>query len=167
MLDLISGWSPSEVIGLVGVLIGMAAVIGFFVWLIALAVAHAWRDVRLAELEGSLKRDFLSRGMSVEQVERLLRASREPDPEAEPVNERKLEAELASLLVQYEVSSGTMEQVVQVYQGADPSAKKAVYDAVGEMLESGAEEDQILAAVRTLCRPSGHAVAQPMAPVAG
>jgi hypothetical protein len=97
-------------------------------------------------------RDFLQRGLSVDEIERLLRAQQAASP-AKLVNECELEAGLASLLVQHEVSATTVEQVFRVYQSADAATKQAVYDAIEEMLDSGAGEDQLLTAVRALCSP--------------
>src|SRR5438067_4418900 len=105
MADLLVGWKPEEVIGLVSVVGGLLTVI---VWVIA----HYWRSVRLAEIESGLKRDFLHRGLSVEEIERLLRSPAEPAKPAKPDNERELDANLAALLVGYEVSAPTMEHVI-------------------------------------------------------
>src|SRR3712207_4489214 len=109
MFEMLSDWKPEEVMGFMAIGVGLVAVVGLFLWATAWVIVHYWRAVRLAELEASLKRDFLQRGMSVDEIERLLRASREP-AEA-PANERELEANLASVLVQYEVSAPTIEQV--------------------------------------------------------
>jgi hypothetical protein len=151
MFDMLSTWRAGEVIGL-------TAVVGFFLWMIAWVVVHYWNSARLAELEAGLKRDFLQRGLSVEEIERLLRASREPASIGKPINDRELDANLASLLVQYEVSAPTIEQTMRVFQTADPAVKKPVYTAVEEMLESGAAEDQLLTAVRSLCQPRERSV---------
>jgi hypothetical protein len=41
-------------------------------------VAHQWRSVRLSEVEASLKQDMLNRGLSADEIERVLRASAKP-----------------------------------------------------------------------------------------
>jgi len=37
-------------------------------------IAHVWQKVRRAEQEAALKQDMLQRGLSVEDIERVLRA---------------------------------------------------------------------------------------------
>jgi hypothetical protein len=155
MIEMLSRWKPGEVIAGLAVILGCLTAI---VW----GVAIFWCWARRTEVRANLMRDFLQRGLAVEEIERLLRVQHDPTPAAKLVNERELEANLASLLVQYEVSAATIEQVVRVYQGTDPATKKAVYDAIEEMLESGAGEDQLLTAIRTLCLRHERAPVLPM-----
>jgi hypothetical protein len=145
MVEMLSSWRAGEVIALTAVLLGCLTAI---VW----GVAIFWCWARRTEIHANLMRDFLQRGLSVDEIERLLRAQEAAAP-AKVVNERALEAGLASLLVQHEVSAATVEQVLRVYQSADAATKQAVYDAIEEMLDSGAGEDQLLTAVRALCSP--------------
>ena len=49
-------------------------------------LAHYWYKVRQAELETELKREMIQRGMSTDQIVRVLRAS--SDKDAEPADER-------------------------------------------------------------------------------
>ena len=156
-MEMLAGWHAGPVIGLV-------AVLGFFIWMIVLSITDGWTKVRLAELEAEQKREYLQRGLSVEEIERLLRASRKLGKGAGPVNEQELEANLASLLVQHEVSAEAMEPVLRAYQAADPAAKKAIHDAIAEMLDSEPEEEQLVTAVRALCRLRERG---PAAPVVG
>jgi hypothetical protein len=39
------------------------------------ALANAWRRVRITEAEMALKQDMLERGMSAEEIERVMKAS--------------------------------------------------------------------------------------------
>src|SRR5262249_52046329 len=109
MLDFLSTWPPGMVIALVSVVGGCLTAI---VW----GIAIFWSWTRRVEIAVSLKRDLIQRGLSVEEIERLVR---EPAVNDKPTNERQLDASLASLLVQYEVSAPTMEQVVRTFQAAD------------------------------------------------
>src|SRR5262249_5976860 len=109
------------------------------------------------EIRANLKRDMLQRGLSVDDIERVLRAPGEPANSQRTPDERGLDANLASLLVQHEVSAPTIEQVVRTFQAVDPGGKKSVYPGIEEMLDSGAEEEQLVTAVRTLCTPRGRA----------
>jgi hypothetical protein len=53
------------------------AICGSLVGIIAI-VAHQWRNLRQAEVEAALKQDMLNRGLSVEEIERVVRASTNP-----------------------------------------------------------------------------------------
>jgi hypothetical protein len=145
MFDMLASWSAGAVIALV-------AVIGFAVWMIVLSITDAWKKTCLAELEAVQKREYLQRGLSVEEIERLLRASRKSAQTDKPSTDRELEASLASTLVQYEVSAETMEQVLKDFQSIDPAGKEAAYNAISEMLEAEADEEQLTVAVRMMCR---------------
>jgi hypothetical protein len=48
---------------------------GAFLVAITAIVAANWRRVRLAELEAALKKDMLDRGLTVDEIERILNAS--------------------------------------------------------------------------------------------
>jgi hypothetical protein len=53
--------------------IGGAVIFG-----VVATIAHAWRRVRIAEIEGALKQQMLDRGMSADEIERVARASNQP-----------------------------------------------------------------------------------------
>jgi hypothetical protein len=146
MLDFFSGWRPSHVIGLV-------AVISTFLTIMVVAVGAFWYCHRRAVLIAEQKHDFLERGFTVDQIERLLRA---PAPSAQEAaaSEKAVEGNLASLLVQYEVPAPSIEQIMKMFQSVEPASKQAVCDSISEMLESEAADEQLLTAVRQLCRPS-------------
>jgi hypothetical protein len=93
---------------------------------------------------------LLERGFTVDQIERLLRAP--TDPAAESIRAREADAKLASLLVQYEVPAPTMEQVLKLFQSAEPALRPSLCDSIEEMLDSEAKEEQLIAAVRLLCQ---------------
>src|SRR5262245_14794224 len=141
MLEFFSTWHPNAIIGLVSVVGGLLAV-SICVGLIS------WCIVRRAQIAADLKRDLVQRGFSVEQIERLVQGP----PEAEkPYYEKQLEGSLASLLAQAEVPGPVMTDVLRIYQATDGGTKKAVYDAIEEIIGSEPTEEQLLAAVRTLC----------------
>jgi hypothetical protein len=50
--------------------------IGISLTLITWAITDSWRKVRRAEIEAGLKHEMLERGMSPEEIERVLRAPR-------------------------------------------------------------------------------------------
>jgi hypothetical protein len=56
-------WGPIGIIGLIGATI--VAIIGFI----------QWRKVRIAEMEATLKQQMLDRGMSADEITRVLAAT--------------------------------------------------------------------------------------------
>jgi hypothetical protein len=67
MEDLLSRLTSSDVTGIV--FFGLAFLAGMVVWL-----TLQWRLHRRTEIEAALKQDMLNRGMSAEEIERVLRA---------------------------------------------------------------------------------------------
>lgn len=53
--------------------------IGISLTLITWAITDSWRKVRRAEIEAGLKHEMLQRGLSPEEIERVLRAPRQVD----------------------------------------------------------------------------------------
>lgn len=143
MWETLSQWEAKYVVMLAGV-VALAAIV------IAVAGFGAWRRVKIAGIEADLKRDAMNRGFNLEQIERLING---PDDADEPVDEKAVEADLASVLVQYEVPTPTLEQVLQLFHTAPARSKSKIYEAIGEMLEAEATSETLIAAVRTLCQP--------------
>jgi hypothetical protein len=127
----------------------------FFVTAIVASIAIPWSLVRQKEIRANSIRDMLDRGMSIEQVERLVGT---PSEDGNPAKAKQLDAQFASLLVQNEVPAPTMERVLRIYQQTDPVTKKAVYDSLEEIIGSSPTEEQLVAAVKALCpAPAGPA----------
>lgn len=148
MSDIFTGWSPKQVIGLV-------AVIGAFASIMVVTLAIVWYQSRRESLLANLKHDYLERGFTIEQIDRLLRSPGPSALDAATTEEKSLEASLASLLVQYEVPAQTMERVLKTFQETESTGKKPIYDAIEEMLEAEVGNEQLLAAVNMLCHPRG------------
>jgi hypothetical protein len=148
MSDVFTSWSPKQVIGLV-------AVIGAFTTVIVVTLAIVWYQSRRESLLANLKHDYLERGFTIEQIDRLLRSPGPSALDAAVAEEKSLEASLASLLVQYEVPAPTMERVLKSFQESEATGKKAIYDAIEEMLEADVAGEQLLTAVNMLCHPRG------------
>jgi len=64
-----SSFGP-EVIGPLGSILGIGIVV------IAVVAINQWRKVRIAEIEATLKQQMLDRGMTSEEIVRVLEASR-------------------------------------------------------------------------------------------
>jgi hypothetical protein len=151
MLDFFANWSPDAIMGLVAIVGGLLTIVGC-------VGLMSWCLVRRAQIAADLKRDLVQRGLSVEQIERLIDGPREDE---KPYYEKQLEGSLASLLAQSEVPGPLMTEVLRIYQATDGGTKKAVYDAIEEIIGSEPTEDQLLAAVRTLCPPKAGTVMSP------
>jgi hypothetical protein len=89
-------------------------------------VACQWRAVRQLETEGALKQDMLNRGMSVEQIERVLRASSAAAPQPDkPETITDNEYYALEKLVDEGKSAEEIERIMRAFRGpAEPGAAK-------------------------------------------
>lgn len=144
--------------------------VGLLIAVTAIIVTN-WRRVRQSDAESALKQDMLQRGMSAEDIERVIRVT-SIVPEKPPVEvshplviaakanglkeltEKQLQAKVASDLAVYEMDREKMEEALDALCRADLETQRAVAQAVGHMIENGAEHEQIHAAVVNLCKPS-------------
>ena len=69
MHDVFARFHPDE-------LIGLTAVVGGFLVALAWIGAHYWRKVRQVEAETALKNELVQRGLSVADVERVMRSGK-------------------------------------------------------------------------------------------
>lgn len=145
----LSQWQPQELLTLLGILVGAA---------LALAWVLAWRRIRLAQEDAALKREMLQRNLTVEEMERLLRARVAPD-EPPPLPGDLIE-ELTTYLGQHEVTGETLTEIMGLVREAPLPRLQAVTRTVAG-LSAGAEEAgreltgaEILAAIQGLCGPA-------------
>jgi hypothetical protein len=145
MLDFLKqgNWDPQAILALI-------CLVGLLLTGIVVTITVAWSHVRREEIRANLKRDMIDRGVPIDQIERLIGVS---TSSGEPVNEKELEAQFASLLVQNEVPGPTMQRLLCAYQATDASTKAAVYSSLEEILGSEPNEEQLVAAVTALCPP--------------
>src|SRR5262245_17032572 len=104
------------------------AVGGSLVGIIAI-VAHQWRNVRQAEVEAALKQDMLNRGMSVDEIERVVRATNKPT-EAKPTKRDHIsgnEYALIEKLVDEGKSAEEIDRIIKALKaGGKPVQREAV-----------------------------------------
>lgn len=74
MTELLSGFNPGELIGLVAVTGGLLC--GLVCGTTAIIMDH-WHKIRQADILGSLKLDMLKRGMSAEEIHTVVEAGAE------------------------------------------------------------------------------------------
>src|SRR5262245_21389805 len=98
-------------------------------------LAHAWQKTRRAEAATALRQTMLERGLSVEEMERLLRPASflndEPPPESPaaepPLSDEQLVQNLTNRLAEQSASGETIQEVLKAFQAADPSRKRLLY----------------------------------------
>src|SRR4051794_35916311 len=123
MFDILAGWPAHQVIELAGVCLGCLTAI---VW----GIAIFWCWVRRKEIEANLIRDMLQRGLSVDEIARLVRTPGSPSLTQTATDQRELDANLASLMIQNDIDAATIEQALRIYQQTDPAIKNAVHDSI-------------------------------------
>lgn len=142
-------------------------------WAVAILVGAAlaamallfWRHVRLAEADAALQQSMLQRGLTPDEIERLLSCPSEPPPA--PATEEQAVGELATCLHQSGVSETVMEQVFAAVRDTEAPMRQALCHALrGLAGEAGDEatEKEMLAAIRGLCgnsRPPAGEAASP------
>jgi hypothetical protein len=139
-----------------GALVGIVAIL-----------AHQWRAVRRTELEVALKQDMLRRGLSVEEIERVLRASERPPEEAakaDPVSDNAYA--LTEKMIEEGRSGEEIERLVKLLQASGGTVSDNEYALIEKMLDEGKPIDQIERVVRAFRVPPPAAPAPP-APEAG
>jgi hypothetical protein len=141
-----------------GQMIGGLSLLGAVTLVIVVwIVARSYKQVQKLRLATALRqdvlKDLLARGLSPEEIERVLQGSAVA---AEPKDKaREHEADAAFYLNMLKLSGPALEQALAVVRAADPAAKKAVRDTLANMLGNSVSEEQVLATVRGLCLPPG------------
>jgi hypothetical protein len=155
------GMSESAIVGLLLfgalliILLLVFAGIAFQVWW------HSRQEAHRAEREIALKKEFLDRGLSVDEIERLIRATAEPPKQPVEIDDEDVDAlgELGGLLGRCEPDAKpeAIEEILAIARIADTKMKRAMVSAVEEMHEVAGTitDEQIRAAVRALARPAG------------
>jgi hypothetical protein len=116
-------------------------------------LAQAWQKVRRAEQEVALKHEMLRRGLTVEEIDRLLRAgSKSSEKAAAPANDEGAVEALTESLGECGASPQLIEQVLAAVRDAEPSFRQTICGAVqGVIRGSNANtEEKIVAVIRGL-----------------
>src|SRR5262245_12547302 len=146
MHEFLSKWSPGEFIALAGVVFGAVVAI---VWL------SLRRSVRLAAMAADLKQEMLRRGMSVDEINRLLSAPTSfcmPQPRLR--TDEQAVGEVAAILASNDASALEIEQLLRMLQTADSATRQMVCHTLTNMSENGASPEQMVYAIRGLCKPT-------------
>jgi hypothetical protein len=100
-----------------GYLIPIIGLLGGTVVAVVAIIATHWRHVRQAEADTALKQDLLQRGMSVEEIERVVRASStaSTEPAKEPISDN--EYYMVEKLVEEGKTVDEIERIIRAFKG--------------------------------------------------
>jgi hypothetical protein len=112
-------------------------------------LAKNWRKVHESEHAAALKQSMIERGMSADEIERVLRAGPVTGAsEATPAADQS--TELAGHLAEHKVAAPTLGSILAEYRKADPATRKIFMEMIVHMLDSGAKGDQVLSALQAM-----------------
>jgi hypothetical protein len=164
MSDLLSRLSSADLVGLstLVLLFGGGTLIALVLGVLGILMSSR-RRLRQLELEMTLKQEMVRKGMSAEDIERVMRAgpggpqtAAGAPPAAEPpVNElaqHELDARLAAHLAGAGMEGAQLQEAVAAVAAAPLDTKRSVYQAVVAMVEEGVDPEQMHAAVLGLCQ---------------
>jgi hypothetical protein len=121
MFDTLFSKDPGLIVPLV------MAVVGALVGIVAI-IAHQWRCMRQAEVEGALKQDMLNRGMSADEIERVIRVSNQPTAALDKAGHKAQESisdneyYLVEKLVDESKSAEEIERIIRAVKAGGRSA---------------------------------------------
>jgi hypothetical protein len=129
-----------------------------FGWLSITAVAatKAWQKVRKAQVEAALKKEMadavlkmLERGLSVEEIERVLNPPKAPEA---PLSEEATYRELGACLATQEIPGPALEEIIAAFRALELPAKRALVHMLKGIVDGGGDlgELWLLAMVRGL-----------------
>jgi hypothetical protein len=149
-----------ESVFVLALLFGSLLFVGLLVFL-GVSLNTWWnsrQEASRAEREAALKREMLDRGLSVDEIERLIRATAEPPTKIEDEDIDAL-GELGGVLgtCEPEAKPETIEEILAIARTADSKMRRAMVSAVSEMHGNAGTitDEQIRAVVRALARPAG------------
>ena len=114
-------------------------------------VAKAWRRTRESEHLAALKQSMIERGMSAEDIERVIRAVpqlHEPHEDESPL------VGLTEKLAEHAVPAPALDELLRAYRAADAETQRTLANAVASLLDNGADVERVLVAVRALAGPA-------------
>jgi hypothetical protein len=137
-----------------------------------------WQHVRTAELEAELKQDMLERGMTAQDIERVLRSSQNPSRDRSTVAESnyytarhaEIEAGLIKELAMLNMPADDVERIYKAFNAATSvspkshaSSERAARDAafVKRLAQSGRSAEDIERLIQVTRRKSEMAESQP------
>jgi len=125
--------------------------LGALIAIVAIIAAH-WSEVRRAEADAVLKQDMLQRGMTADEIERVLRASQAPAAPKTVVEATP--SGVATLMAKEGYDGDNMAAVLATLEERGRHLTADEFTAVRAMIKEGYDGDQIVVMVRALPRPA-------------
>jgi hypothetical protein len=125
-------------------------------WIIVAVVGYitkSWRRIHESEHAAVLKQSMIERGMSVDEIERVMRAGPESQRDSDKEDDADDMTKLSEKLVEHSVPAADLEQIVVTFRAAGTATRKSMKKTIEAMLDGGADSAQVLAVVRALSRP--------------
>jgi hypothetical protein len=119
---------------------------GWIIPIVIYTLATTWRKVRESAQLAALKQSMVEKGLSVEEIERVLRASAKPQEEEDPPV-----VKLAECLASQKIPPGETQEILSLLRAAHPATQPTAAKSLITMLEEEAEAEQVVAAARALC----------------
>ncbi len=141
-----ASWSPTEITTLAGILA---------ITLVCLTALTFWKRVRVAQAEAAVTQAMLQRELTVEEMERLQRASttwgQETEGEGTEDEETQQLGELVNQLAVQGVSDPVTEQVLVAFRGAETRTRRQLAHTLITLAENGnASNERVQVIVRSL-----------------
>ena len=164
MNDLLSKLNGGDIMVLLIILVPTVGglLLGLVLGVAGILTNH-WRRVRQFALETALKQEMVRKGLSAEDIERVIRATHPEEAPSEAsvtsaakeLTSKQLDVLLATKLAEAEMDPERLERALGAAAGTDLESKRAVVQAVVQMIEAGTEEEQVHAVILGLCKSSG------------
>lgn len=141
-------------------------------WALAEGLKYVMKSIRDAaqlQAENDLKREMIQRGMSADEILRVLHGTSPEAAKAPAKTGMNYLAELGKALAIQEVSASIMEAILTHFATIPEEHQPAIYSSLQEMIDSSVEESSLLAAISSFAKAyaskakSGDEAASPLA----
>jgi acetylglutamate kinase len=108
----------------------------------------------------ALKQTMVDKGMSAEEIERVILIDKPAEEKAASEAEADRSAvQFAVELSAQDMSPTDLERILETYKAADGKTRRMMAKLADEMFSNGANGAKVVAAVRALCQPAAKGVA--------
>jgi len=145
----------------------IAIIVGGLVGIVAIVSGCLTANSRVRH-DAELRKNMLDRGMSASEVETAMRNFGVSCGSQGSIEDGLwYDGELAKFLAVPHGKSGisyspeAIDYMLRAFRELSPNEKETIFNSIQEMIEAGAGEEQLVAAVRGLCRTSERPIAEP------
>lgn len=151
-MELIDRIGPGQIIPVIAIVVG--GLVGIIAIISGCLTAHS-----RVKHDAELRKNMLDRGMSAAEVDVAMRSfAVSSDAQGSVEDGLWYDGELAKFLAvpqgksRIAYSPEAIDFMLRAFRELSPNEKETVFNAIQEMIEAGAGEEQLVAAVRGLCR---------------